>query len=135
MPYLLVLWVCRWVEMKMWETHPFCFSIKTKRVSFDRNKEETLLANKLILRMLFWKYLLFTPRNYTKYCFTVISFETGSRCILSYWMEVQGYPLWWILFKNTWHMLKSFSSKSQTKTGLSKNCTKFRKTLYFLRLK
>lgn len=28
-------------------------------------------------------------------------------------------------------MLKSVSSKSQTKTGLSKNCLKFRKTIFY----
>lgn len=66
MPYIMVLWVCRVVEMKIWGIHPFCFSIKTKRVSYDRNKlqkgrntlsKQTYVKNALleIFIFRFWK--------------------------------------------------------------------------------
>jgi len=55
-------------------------------------KEETRLANKLMLRMFCWKYLYFTPGNYKKHNFTVISLESKGLCMLRYGMEVQGYP-------------------------------------------
>lgn len=34
----LRFWVCTVEEMKIWLIHPFCFPIKTKKVSYNRNK-------------------------------------------------------------------------------------------------